>query len=408
MNILLINHYAGSTGHGMEYRPFYLAREWIKLGHTVAIVGASFSHVRTKNPEVKSYRTEEELEGIHYVWLKTPSYQGNGFGRILNMLNFVFLLFRYRGKFVKQYKPDVVIVSSTYPLDIYPAYLISKKTGAKLFFEVHDLWPLSPIEIGGISPRHPYIMLMQLAENFAYRNAYKVVSILPKALSHMLAHGMAAHKFVYLPNGIAVEEWRNSNEVAPQYSDILNQIKENGNFLVGYAGAHGLANALETLINAAALLKSQPVTLVLVGQGPEKEMLQEKVSQEGLTNVIFLPPVSKTAIPNLLSLMDALYIGLSKTPLFRFGICPNKLLDYMMAGRPIVYAIEAGNDPVAESGCGISVPPEMPDEVAKAITDLMAMKLEQREAMGLRGKEFVLANHDYQSLARKFLDQMED
>ena len=105
---------------------------------------------------------------------------------------------------MKLFNPNIVIASSTYPLDIIPAFLIAKKTRAKLIFEVHDLWPLSPIELGGMSPFHPYIMIMQWAENFAYRVSHKVVSILPKTKSHMQKHGLGPDKFAHIPNGIDI------------------------------------------------------------------------------------------------------------------------------------------------------------------------------------------------------------
>ncbi|HTG81711.1 MAG TPA: glycosyltransferase, partial [Geobacteraceae bacterium] len=117
--------------------------------------------------------------------------------------------------------------------------------------------------------------------------------------------------------------------------------------------------------------------------------------------------VSKSSIPALLAAMDALYIGLQRQPLFRFGISPNKLMDYMMAGKPVINAIEAGNDPVAESGCGISVCSENSDAIAEAIQELMGMNEAEREVMGMRGKEYVLKHHDYRVLARKFVEIME-
>ena len=101
--------------------------------------------------------------------------------------------------------------------------------------------------------------------------------------------------------------------------------------------------------------------------------------------------------------MDVLFISLQKTPLFRFGVSPNKLMDYMMAGKPVIQAIEAGNDLVRESGCGISVKPEDPEAVVAAVLQLMSCKPAEREAMGHRGKQYVLAHHDYRILVQQFL-----
>jgi glycosyltransferase involved in cell wall biosynthesis len=405
MNILLINHYAGSPNYGMEYRPYYIAREWVNSGHNVTIIAASFSHLRSKNPVVNTKLTEEIIDGINYKWLDTPSYEGNGIGRIRNMLSFIVQLRSYLKNTIEEERFDAVIASSTYPLDIYPARILQKKSKAKFIFEVHDLWPLSPMELGNIPAWHPYIMLMQKAENDAYRYCDKVVSILPCAADHMVEHGLPPDKFVHIPNGISLDEWGEEPGVIPlEHKNAIMGLKEEGNFMVGYAGAHGIANSLHTLIDVAELCQNDKIAFVLVGQGPEKEKLQVEAQTRGLNNIIFLPAVPKTAVGGILKLLDVCYIGLQKQPLFRFGVSPNKLMDYMMAAKPIIYAIEAGNDPVKEAGCGISVPPENPQAVADAVRRLKDISISERETMGHRGREYVLQNRDYKVIADKFLE----
>ena len=161
MNILLLNHYAGSPEMGMEFRPYYFAREWVKMGHSVKIVAGDFSHLRTKQPEVKRDFQKEIIDGIEYRWVKTGNYKGNGIQRALSMFRFVGKLFIHSSKIAKVWKPDIVIASSTYPLDTYPAQRIAKKAKAKLIHEVHDMWPITPIEIGGMSKYHPFVMILQ-------------------------------------------------------------------------------------------------------------------------------------------------------------------------------------------------------------------------------------------------------
>lgn len=406
MNILLINHYAGSAYYGMEYRPYYLSREWVRLGHKVTIVASSISHVRSKRPVHSGAVTEEMIDGIRYLWLNTIPYNGNGIKRAINIFSFVYQLYRQNNIILNGSQFDLVIASSTYPLDIFPASSVFGVKGI-LVYEVHDLWPLSLIELGGMSRYHPFIQLLQIAENHAYRRADKVVSMLPKTLEHMCSHGMASEKFIYVPNGIDIEEWTSPRiPLSEPHAGIIKRLKASGNFLVGYAGAHGVANALDTLINAAEEVRSEPITFVLVGQGPEKERLQTLVKQKQLGNVFFLPPVTRESIPSLLDLMDVLYIGLKSEPLFRFGVSPNKLIDYMMAGKPVIYAIRAGNDPIAECGCGLSITPEDPLSIVQAVRDLGALTIKEREKMGERGRTYALQNHDYHILAKKFLQEV--
>lgn len=157
MRLLLVNHYAGSLRHGMEFRPFYLAREWRRMGHEVLIVAASQSHLRSVAPRVPGASTREQIDGVDYLWLRTPAYRGNGVGRVFNIAVFCLLLAARARRLARECRPDVVIASSTYPMDIWPARRIARLAGAKLVHEVHDLWPLSPIELGGMSPRHPFI-----------------------------------------------------------------------------------------------------------------------------------------------------------------------------------------------------------------------------------------------------------
>lgn len=392
----------------MEYRPYYLAREWVRLGHAVTIAAASVSHVRTVPPMVRGLMTNEMMDGIRYLWLKTPAYDGNGLFRAMNIFSFVFQLLLHRNVIAKTVQPDVVIASSTYPLDIVAARAIARRSGAGVVFEVHDLWPLSPIELGGMSRHHPFIVLMQWAEDLAYRRADKVVSMLPGTMDYMLQHGLKPGKFVHIPNGVDVAEWQDApNTIPEEHRCALSALKANRHFLVGYAGAHGLANVLDHFIDAAYQLREHPVTFVLVGQGPEKERLTQKVKSRNQTNVIFLPTVERKAIPAILQEMDALYIGLKGDSLFRFGVSPNKLMDYMMAAKPVIYAVRSGNDMVAESGCGISIPPENPQEIVRAVLTLMSLSLEERNQMGQRGTIYIRERHDYQILAKQFLSTLD-
>lgn len=402
MNILLINHYAGSTRHGMEFRPFYLAREWLRAGHRVQIVAASHSHIRAVAPKLEGPVLDENIEGIDYRWYATPTYRGNGVGRVRNMLTFLWALWRDARRLARDFKPDVVIASSTYPMDIWPAQRIARLARARLVFEVHDLWPLSPMELGGMSKWHPFIMWVQWAEDHAYRHADKVVSMLPKALDYMRSRGMAPHKFVYVPNGVDEEEWAQPAALPPDVQASLDRLRAEGLPLVGYAGTHGLANALDVLLDAAHQLKGV-AKLVLVGTGPERERLRARVAREGLTHVTMLPSVPKQAVPSFLAAVDIAYIGWHSNPLYRFGISPNKLMDYMMAGKPVVHSVSAGNDPVSEAGCGLTVAPGDAAAVAQAIRRLAKLSPTERAALGRAGREFVLKNQTYGALASRFL-----
>lgn len=405
MNIVLINHYAGSIRHGMEYRPYYLAREWVRMGHRVHILAASQSHVRTHSPQLKGGdRVDEVIDGIHYTWFATPSYQGNGVARVQNILAFVYRLFRESRNIVRLTAPDVVIASSTYPLDIFPAHRIAHLAKARLLFELHDLWPLTPIELGGYSRWHPFVLLLQAAENHACRHADAIVSMLPKVAEHLQAHGMAPYKLHIVPNGADPAEWTFDSPALPApLATLLARMRKTDKFIVAYAGSHGVANALGYLLDAALLLRDHPIVFLLVGAGSEKIALKQRALALGLSNMHFFDPVAKAQVPALLRAIDLTFIGWQRQPLYRFGIAPNKLIDYMMAGRPILHAVEAGNDLVAEAGCGLTVAPENPRAIADGVLELMRLSPATRDAMGQRGRQFALAELSYPVLGRRFM-----
>jgi glycosyltransferase involved in cell wall biosynthesis len=404
MNLLYLNHYAGSPALGMEYRPYYLAREWVRAGHRVQIVAADFSHVRARQPAPG----DEVIDGIAYRWLPTPPYQGNGLGRVKNIWAFCRQVWAQTDALIAQVRPDVVIASSTYPMDIWVARRIARRAGAKLVFEVHDLWPLSPIELSGMSPRHPFIRLVQKAEDDAYRDADVVISMLPKVHGYMASRGLDLKKLHIVPNGITLDEWQGTPPpLREDVADAVTQARAAGRTVVGYAGSMGLPNALDTLLDAMARLRDQPIALVMVGSGHERDRLARRIADERLSKVALLPPIPKAQIPSFLATVDIAYIGWQRVPIYRFGIAPNKLMDYLMAGCAVLHSVEAGNDPVAEAGAGLTVPPQDPAAVANGLRRLAALSPEERHAMGERGRAFVRANHTYPVLAQRFLEAVQ-
>ena len=406
MNILYINHYAGSLEMGMEFRPYYLAHEWQKMGHKVRIVAADYSHLRKQNPKVKKDFEIQHINGIEYQWVKTGRYNGNGSARAMTMLEFCGKLSLKAGQIAKDFQPDAVISSSTYPLDTYPAQRISAIAKCRYIHEAHDLWPLTLTEIGGMSARHPFIVLLAAAERAAYSSADKVVSLFPDAYKHMLKHGMQSmDKYVYIPNGIVVDDWDHSEPIPEEHRRLPDKLKKEGRFIVMYLGGHALSNSLDVLIDSAEFADSQQTAFILVGKGVEKERLISKSQKKNLSNVYFLPPVSKLQVPEILKEADALYIGAKKSPLYKYGVSLNKVYDYMMSGRPIIYGVEASNNDVKEADCGITIKPDDPQEVIKAIRTLNAMSLKDREELGQNGKKYVLSKYDYSKNAKIFIEK---
>ncbi len=408
MNILLINHYAGSKEYGMEYRPYYLAREWVKQGHRVTIVGATFSHLRLKNPDITKDYAFEDIEGIRYIWFKTPAY-GGPIARIKNMLVFMWKLYKYSKRLVKDVEPNLVIASSTYPLDNYPAYKIAKMAGAKYTYEIHDIWPLSPMLIGGYSKWHPFIMVMQRAEDFAYNHVDKVVSLLWNAEEHCKERGLPPDKFICIPNGYNPEEWSDDKRNLPlpeKHWKAFERLSDKT--IVGFAGGFAASGSVITLVQAAKELKNrEDIHFVLVGKGPEKESYEKIINDNGLKNIIILPAVPKKLIPAINSRFDIDHLGGLHSELHQYGTSYNKMTDYMLSGKPIVQSVDEPGSVVERVGCGIRVEAENAQAVAEAIVKLAGMTSEERAAMGAKGKKYVEMNLPWSKLAEDFLKPFE-
>ncbi len=405
MNILYIEHYAGSPEMGMEFRPYYLSEEWVKMGHNVTIIAGDYSHLRKKNPSVINDFTAENIDGIEYVWVKTGEYEGNGIKRALTMERFIRKLYLNAGKIAKKYKPDLVIASSTYPLDTYPAQKIARLAKAKYIHEVHDMWPATLYEVGGMSKKHPFVVAMQIAEDSAYKHCDKCVSLLPYAKDYMMEHGLHPEKFVNVQNGVVEEEWETSEKIPEEHKAFFDKHKDD--FIVGYFGGHALSNALDKALDLAKAMKDdKDLIFVFVGDGVEKPGLIKRAEEENICNVFFLPPVSKRAIPDLLRYFDCSYMTGLPSPLYRFGLCLNKMYDSMMGGLPVVLAFTAPDTPVRQFECGFQCDPEDQASVVEAIRNIKAMSEEDRNKMGENGREAILDKFTYKKLAEQFIDSI--
>ena len=335
-----------------------------------------------------------------YVWIKTCRYEKNGWRRVLNMVEFSARLALRSLRELP--RPDVVMASSPHPFVAVNGYRLARRYRAKFIFEVRDLWPLTILEVGGHSPRHPFLRAMAWAERLGYERSDYTVSLLGGAKDYMVAHGLSEEKFVYIPNGVEPETAQRNVEPLPaEHGQVIQDLKSRGKLIILYSGSHGVVNALENVLEAARLLTDEPrVHFLLVGQGPEKESLQKRAQQADLKNVAFLPPVARSQMAALTRAADLGYIGLQKKDLFRYGVSPNKLFEYMAAGLPILFAIDTIHDEVAEAKCGFSIPAQDPPALAALLRQVVQMSKDDLRAIGERGRQYVQRTHTYETLAQ--------
>lgn len=395
--IWIINQYASLSASGANGRHRHLARELAARGHKVAVIAASWTHLSSDADGTAAPPEVEATEGVRYVRIPTRRYRhAHDKRRILNWLLFAWRIRRLPR--ILDEAPDVVLYSSPSLIGFLGAEHLADLYGAQLVLEVRDIWPLTLVEVGGYSERHPFIRLLQHVEDRAYRRADRVVSNLPGAVEHMVQRGMERGKFAWVPNGISLSEVEATEPLAIDVERLIPA----GRFIIGYAGTVGVANALDGLIEAADRLRAEPgIAVLIVGEGGAKAGLQAEVRKRDLTNVHFIGAIPKQQVQSILQHFDACFIAWKDSPLYEFGIAANKLYDYLYSAKPILHCYSGAHDPVRAYGAGISVRAEDPIALAEAILRLRDMLQEDRAAIGARGRRAVIEHHEYRMLAQK-------
>ena len=285
--------------------------------------------------------------------------------------------------------PDVIVGSSPHFFAAAAADKLARRLRVPFVLEIRDIWPQSLVEFGGIPESNPMIRWMRRVEPRLYRNAKVIISLLPLVSSYLEKFN-AAEKFCYVPNGIDEHFLPEVSEPPAGQTTVLM-----------YSGAHGVANGLSELVAAMALLKNDKVKLVLIGEGPQKSKLIDQARSSGLTNVEFRPAVPKDKVFNVLAEANVFVTLAVDAPVFKWGISPNKVFDYLAMNRPVLFAGRVPESPVEKAGGGLVVDPDA-TSIANGIRQFVNMKQPERTAMAESGRKYVLANHTFARLAGDF------
>lgn len=407
MNLWILNHYAITPDLPGGTRHFDLGRELVKRGYQVAIFASSFHHYQHQDMKLRPDENwkVEHVEGVQFIWLRTFPYRRNDWRRVLNMISYMlrawWLGYRVLKPVPEIGKPDVVIGSSVHLLAVLAAYWVAQHHQAKFIMEVRDLWPQTFIDMGVLNNSHPLARILRTLERFLYKRSERIITLMPLGGSYISAQGTDGKKIVWIPNGVDLA----------RFSDVKTKEKENGQFQVMYLGAHGQANALDVLLNAAKIVQDrgyQAIRFILVGDGPEKPRLVELAKELALENVEFCAPVPKSDVPEVLKEAEAAVFVLQDLPVYRYGVSLNKSFDYLGAAKPLILAGNPVNNPVEKAHCGLQVPPRNPAALAEAVIQLYEMAPEERRAMGERGREYVRKYHDWAILANKIEECIEE
>ncbi|PIU73015.1 glycosyltransferase WbuB [Candidatus Woesearchaeota archaeon CG06_land_8_20_14_3_00_33_13] len=395
-NIWILNHYAVAPNMPGGTRHHDFGKELVRRGYNVAIFASSFhysQHRELKLKKKEKYKIEN-VNGINFVWIKTFPYQKNDWRRVLNMISYMWRVYWLGRKIRKTekniHKPDVIIGSSVHLLAVLSAYYLSKYYKARFIMEVGDLWPQSLIDIKKIGKNSFIAVFLRFLEKFLYKRSSKIIILSPLAKNYLTAIGINQEKINLIPNGADVSK----------YKIVFNKSASDKRFKIMYTGSIGVVNALEPALPAMKIIQERgfkDIKLIFIGGGVEKSRLIEKAKRLKINNVDFLSFVPKAEVPSLLAKADAFLLMENK---ILYG-SSNKLMDYMAAGRPIVFSTPAEHNLVPDANCGISASSQQPSSLAAAIIELYQMPPEKRRKMGKRGREYVEKYHNTPVLVDK-------
>ncbi len=390
MHILLIHQAFATLDEAGGTRHHELARFLVKRGHQVTIIASQVSYLTGKENDPKPNHPAEPGITILRAYTYTALHR-SFIHRMASFLSFMLSSF-FLGLRVR--KVDLVWGTSPPIFQGISAWLLACLKRAPFLFEVRDLWPAFAIAVGIL--RNKILIRSSLwLESFLYRQADCVMVNSPGYIAHVRGHG--ARQVELVQNGADPDMFNPAVNGDRFRRDHNLQDK----FVVLYAGAHGMSNDLGVVLQAANLLRNEPaIHLVLIGDGKDKPALQARAKDMNLTNLVFVPPAPKAEMPAVLAAADACIAILKPIELYKTTY-PNKVFDYMAAGRPVVLAIDGEIRQVLESaGAGIFVKPGDPQAMAQAIQSL-ALEPQKARQMGLAGRSYVEKHFSRAELAEK-------
>jgi len=396
----IVDHYALSPDMAGITRDFDLSKQLVKKGHKVTIFASGFDHVSKSYAklDVDERIKIEVYDGVQFVWLRTFPYYRNDFRRIMNMISYSVQVKRYAANFGK---PDTIIGVTAHPLAALAGWRLSRKLKAPFFLLVTDLWPEVLIDLGIIRKGSLVSRILYALESFLCSKAEGIIVVLPYGAEYMIRRGIEREKVFWLPNGVDLERFKNPRNPDRSYQITELLEKNRDKFKVMYAGAHGIPNGLDVVLDAAKLIKevSDNICFFFVGEGTEKQRLKERARELNLDNVMFCDAVPKIDMPLILAQADCFVVSVPGSDSPRFGISLNKLFDYMASAKPIVMAGMPRNNLVAEANCGIVVEPDNPNALAKGILRIWELTENERQRLGMNGRRFVEKYYDMKVLA---------
>jgi len=392
--IWIVNQYATLPSAFGGTRHYDIAQALINKNLEFFIISSGYSNFEKKEKQnygSSFYKIQKVTGNTNFVWLKTPGYNSNGLKRNINTV-----VFSRQLKRVSPYlkAPDLIIGSSPQLICSYQGLKLAKKFKIPFIFEVRDIWPQSLIELG-MSRFSPLVTYFKYLEKKLMYASNHIVSIMPFFKEYATGNfNIDNKKITWISNG-----------VADRYiSHINKRTQKKKYFDITYSGTIGVAQNSECIIGAANLLRNyKNIRFNMIGEGVEKKAIIQKVRELDLeNNVLFFDPLPKDKIFNKLYCSDVLVSSLKYSSIYKYGTGPNKIFDYMAAGRPIIFASSSKNSLVEEAKCGIMIKSDNSKKLAEELLKLYRSGRSKLEKMGRNGRLYVRKYYAISNLAKKY------
>ncbi|PRX55301.1 glycosyltransferase family 4 protein [Flagellimonas meridianipacifica] len=390
MRILYIHQYFLTPRDTAGTRSYWISQELIKNGHQVTML--------TTSTKIDTKVKRMNVDGIDVIYVKVPYSQSMS---ILNRLkSFVSFMLKSARIALKEKNIDLVLATST-PLTIgFPALVVKKLKKVPFLFEVRDLWPEVPIQMGGLNNKLA-IKLALWFEKTIYKNAIHIVALSPGMKEGVIKVGTPENKVSMIPNMSKIDVFwsREKNEELTKKLGL-----KLDSFKTVYFGAMGIANGMDYIIEGIKHLKEhEDIEFVFMGGGATEAVLKEKCKTLGINNARFLGGFNLEQLSEIVNLCDVALVTFADLPILATN-SPNKLFDSLSAGKPIIVNSPGWTkEMVEENECGVFVDPKKPEELANQILHLKANP-KLTEKMGLNSRKLAETKYDKSILCSEFVD----
>jgi glycosyltransferase involved in cell wall biosynthesis len=398
------NHYATNTFFDRGGRHYWFAKYLARDGYSPVVFCASTVHNKAESVDVgRNVYKEDSVDGIPFLFVKTPQYKGNGLSRIKNMLFFARNVMRAAKIRGEKEKPDAIIASSVHPFTCVAGILAAKKMKAPCVVEIRDLWPESIVAYSVASKKNPLVQAMYMLEKWIYKKADKLVFTHEGCKDYILEKGWGKSvdmgKIRHINNGVDLELF-DANVKEFHFAD--GDLADESIFKAVYVGSIRRVNNLAKLVDAAEELARGGhggIKVLLWGDGDELEAVKNDISKKGLDNIVCKGRVDKKYIPSIVSQADVNIMHWEKSGIMRFGMSANKIFEYLASGKPVLNDVSSRYDVIKRHNAGITIDSQEPGAIAEALSAMKDWPEGKRKAVGQNAR-LAACDYDFKNLTK--------